>query len=178
MDQIKVEAIKGIKRSLGIVIVGLDAETEAEWKVHDILTAAHKAIRSIDFSSVSQLPLPTPEPEMECPDCNGRGSVSINGGSETGICPRCKGVGKVKTKTLQAVLAEEESARAFDELESASWSEGSICATCVNSCPDPASRPEKVGLDKDFKVIDCPDFVAKSVAPAPEVKSGRGRKGK
>jgi hypothetical protein len=106
MEPVTVEAIKKVKRDLGIILVGLDPNNDAEWKVHDQLTAAHKSLRSIDISSVAQMPFPPApahEPEETCPTCKGEKTIK-DGNEEKAICPQCEGRGKVPAASLQGEL--------------------------------------------------------------------------
>ena len=177
MEQNLVTELKNIKRSMAHLVVLIEPENEDEWNAYEKIVAAHKQLRSIEFSKLGQLPLPLPsDPETECPTCSGRGTV-LDGTDAPAMCPRCGGIGKVKASTLQSVLPIEETpetAQAFEALESANpdaWREGQLCATCANACPDPTCRPEHTLNDAD-KVSTCAGFTEKK---EPEKKPRRRR---
>ncbi len=107
MEQYKIEAIKKVKRDIGIILVGLEPDTEAEWVIHDKLTAVNKTMRSIDFSSIAQMPMIPAEPEIECPTCHGSRQVK-DGTDNDAVCPQCKGRGRVLESSLQGTLIETE----------------------------------------------------------------------
>jgi hypothetical protein len=101
MKQETITSLKSITRSLADIIVDIDPANEAEWDALEILTTAHHSLRKIKYSKISQLPLPEPvDPETDCPDCMGRGSLETNNGITKihTMCPRCHGVGKVKSQ--------------------------------------------------------------------------------
>jgi hypothetical protein len=150
MDPNLVTELKSIKRSIAHLVVLIEPESEDEWNAYEKIIAAHKQLRGIEFSKLGQIPLPTPkDPETECPMCKGRGTIEDGTGAPA-VCAKCKGLGKVKSSTLQSVLEvvkNPETAAAFEKLEPASpGNDGKGEATAITDSSKHRGRPRRLAV--------------------------------
>lgn len=115
-------------------------------------------MKKIDYQGITQLELPKPESETECPMCKGRGTVKDGTGQEA-VCVQCGGVGKVKSSTLQSVFEVKESpetAAEFEKLESANTAAAGVpgeAQVAAEPPPRRRGRPSKASKEAEQKAI-------------------------